>query len=95
MVLLALAIASYAAGLLVYPPMRSSFVLTLLEQRPLATFGHFGGSALALAIGGFQLHPGLRRRFGPAHRWLGRLYVLAVAIGGLAGLYMTQRLPFG
>ena len=50
MVLLSLGIAAYAAGLLVYPPMRSSFVLTLLAERPVATLGHFGGSAIALAI---------------------------------------------
>jgi hypothetical protein len=89
MVLLSLGIAAYAAGLLVYPPMRSSFVLTLLAERPVATLGHFGGSALALAIGGFQLHPGLRRRFGAVHRWMGRLYLVGVALGGAAGLWMA------
>jgi hypothetical protein len=89
MVLLSLAIAAYAAGLLVYPPMRSSFVLVLLAERPMATLGHFGGSAIALAIGGFQLHPGLRARVPTVHRWTGRLYVLGVAVGGAAGLWLA------
>ena len=89
MVLLALAIAAYATALLVNPASRSSFVLALLAERPIATFAHFGGSALALAIGGFQLHPTLRKRIRALHRWLGRCYVLAVAVGGSAGLFMA------
>ena len=103
MVLLALAVAGYAAALLLPGPMRSSFVLALLAERPVATLAHFGGGALALAIGGFQLHPGLRRRFTALHRWAGRLYVLAVMAGGIAGLFMawyanggaTGKLGFG
>ena len=89
MVLLALAIAGYAAALLPDTPMRSSFVAALLAERPVSTLSHFGGSALALAIGGFQLHPCLRRRFNALHRWMGRLYVLGVAVAGSAGLYMA------
>ena len=89
MLLLSLAVAAYAAALLADTPMRSSFVLALLAERPIATFAHFGGSALALAIGGFQLHPGLRRRAAALHRWLGRAYVLGVAVGGSAGLFMA------
>jgi len=89
MVMLSLGIAGYAAALLVPSPMRSSFVDALLAERPISTLAHFGGSALALAIGGFQLHPALRRRFTGLHRWMGRLYVLGVALGGSAGLYMA------
>jgi uncharacterized membrane protein len=89
MVLLALLVAAYASALLFGTSTRSPFVVALLAERPFATLGHLGGSALALAIGGFQLHPALRRRFRSAHRWLGRLYVLGVAVGGSAGLYMA------
>ena len=89
MVLLSLGIAAYAAGLLLNAPMRSSFVLALLAERPVATLSHFGGCALALAIGGFQLHPGLRKRFTSVHRWMGRLYVIGVLVGGCGGLYMA------
>jgi hypothetical protein len=59
------------AALLVNPASRSSFVLALLAERPIATFAHFGGSALALAIGGFQLHPALRKRLPAVHRCWG------------------------
>jgi uncharacterized membrane protein len=90
MVLLSLGIAAYAGALLAYPPMRSSFVLALLADRPVATLGHFGGSAIALAAGCFQVHPGLRRCVAAVHRWMGRLYVIGVAIGGAAGLYMAR-----
>jgi uncharacterized membrane protein len=89
MVLLSLGIAGYAGALLAPSPMRSSFVDALLAERPIATLAHFVGSALALAIGGFQLHPWLRRCFTGLHRWMGRLYVLGVACGGSAGLYMA------
>jgi hypothetical protein len=78
MVLLALATAAYATALLTHIPLRSSFVLALLAERPVATLSHFGGSALALAIGGFQVLPWLRNRYTTAHRWMGRLYVLGV-----------------
>jgi hypothetical protein len=103
MVLLSLGIAAYAAALLPDTPMRSSFVVALLAERPISTLAHFGGCSLALAMGGFQLHPALRRRFTAVHRWMGHLYVLGVALGGSAGLYMawhanggaTGKLGFG
>lgn len=88
MVGLALAIAGYAAALLVDSPLRSSFVRELLEQRPVAAVAHFGGSALALAMGGFQLNAWVRRRSLAVHRWMGRLYVIGVAAGGLSGLFL-------
>jgi uncharacterized membrane protein len=88
-VLLALATAAYSTALLADTPMRSPFVTALLAQRPVAALSHFGGSALALAIGGFQLLAWLRRRYTPVHRWMGRLYVLGVALGGLSGLFMA------
>jgi len=89
MVLLSLFVAAYAVALLVGAPIRSSFVDALLAERPVATLAHFGGCALALAIGGFQLHPWLRRKFASVHRWMGRAYVLGVALGGCAGMAMA------
>ncbi len=89
MVLLSLIVASYAAALVLEPALRSPFVRALFAAHPLATAGHFAGSALALAIGGFQLSPWLRTRYIKAHRWLGRLYLLGVALGGLSGLFLA------
>ena len=88
MTTLALAVAGHAAALLLVPSMRSSFVLDLLAHRPIACYAHFGGGALALAMGGFQLNAGLRRRLPAVHRWMGRAYVLGVALGASAGLYL-------
>jgi len=88
MVLLALFVAGYACALLLGGA-RSPFVEALLAERPVAAYAHFAGCALALAVGGFQLHPRLRGRWPRVHRWMGRLYVLGVAIGGSAGLVMA------
>lgn len=89
MTLLALAVASYAVALLVEPGLRHPGVLTLFSERPIATIAHFAGSALALAIGAFQLNARLRARFIGVHRWAGRLYVLGVMVGGFAGLFLA------
>lgn len=89
MVLLALAVAGYATVLLLEPTLRPLFVRALFAERPIATIAHFAGSALALAIGGFQLNSRLRVRFIGAHRWLGRLYVLGVALGGFSGVLLA------
>lgn len=89
MLLLSLAVAGYAATLLLRPELRPLFVLNLFAERPIATAAHFAGSALALAAGAFQLSPWLRAHLVGAHRWLGRLYVLGVALGGLSGLLLA------
>jgi uncharacterized membrane protein len=78
--LASLTVAGYAVTLLM-PELRYRY--------PLTSLAHFAGSALALAIGGFQLHARLRARFAGAHRWLGRLYVVGVAVGGISGFIMA------
>jgi len=51
----------------------------------------FAGGAIALVAGAFQLNSRLRTRvFIGAHRWLGRLYLLAVVSGGGAGFALAQ-----
>jgi uncharacterized membrane protein len=90
MTLLALAVACYAAALLLIPDFRPSLVRALIAERPVAAIAHFAGSALALAIGAFQLNAWLRVRCIGAHRWLGRLYVAGVAIGGIAGFRLAM-----
>ena len=82
MTLLALAVAGYAVTMLFAPEFRPSFVRSLFEERPVAAFAHLVGGAIALVAGAFQLNTRFRTRFIGAHRWLGRLSVLAVAIGG-------------
>lgn len=84
MTLASLTVAGYAVTLLM-PELRYRY--------PPTSLAHFAGSALALAIGGFQLHGGLRARFVGAHRWLGRLYIGGVAMGGIAGFIMALQSP--
>lgn len=89
MTLLAIAVAGYAITMLFAPEFRPSFVRILFAERPVATFAHLMGGAIALVAGAFQLNTRLRTRFIGVHRWLGRLYVLAVAIGGVAAFALA------
>lgn len=51
---------------------------------------HVAGAMLAIIIGPFQFLEGMRKeRLLKVHRWLGRTYLIAVLVGGLAGLYMA------
>ncbi|WP_290650371.1 DUF2306 domain-containing protein [Aquisalimonas sp.] len=56
---------------------------------PILGWAHVGGGALAIVIGPFQLLPGFRRRSPMLHRWLGRLYLVAVFASALSGLYFA------
>ena len=89
MTFLALAVACYAVALLALVEFCPSLVRTLIAERPVAAIAHFAGSALALAIGTFQLNSWLRSRFGGGHRWLGRLYVAGVLAGGISGFVLA------
>ncbi|MCA8908363.1 MAG: DUF2306 domain-containing protein [Rhodospirillaceae bacterium] len=58
---------------------------------PIAFVAHTTAGGLALLLTPVQLLPWLRRRHPRAHRWIGRAYVAACMVGGLAGL----RIAFG
>jgi hypothetical protein len=45
---------------------------------------HITAAALALVTGPFQFLRPLRRRFPVAHHWIGRVYITACLVGGLA-----------
>lgn len=89
MTLLALLVAAYAAGALISPALRPAFVQNLLIVSPFAIVAHIAGGATAIVLGAFQLNARLRTRFLPAHRWLGRTYVVAVCAGGIAGFILA------
>jgi uncharacterized membrane protein len=89
MALLACAVAGYAFAILLTPGFRPGLVQALLAERPIAALAHFMGGAVALVAGAFQLSAWLRNRFLGLHRWLGRLYVLAVLAGGAAALVLA------
>jgi uncharacterized membrane protein len=52
---------------------------------PLGLQVHIVASGVAMLIGPFQFLRALRNRAPRVHRWMGRTYVLACLIGGLAG----------
>lgn len=51
-------------------------------------FVHVAAGIVALLVGPFQLFSGIRRRLMRLHRWLGRIYLGAVGISGVAAVYM-------
>lgn len=57
--------------------------------RPLYFWAHVVASPIALAAGVAQFLPGLRSRRPALHRWTGRLYGVAVLVGGSAGLVVA------
>jgi uncharacterized membrane protein len=62
---------------------------------PLYAAFHVLGSGVALLIGGFQFLPRLRVRRIELHRWLGRIYLIAVLIGGIGGIVLATRADGG
>jgi uncharacterized membrane protein len=50
---------------------------------------HIAGGVLALGLGPFQFLQKLRARWPKSHRWMGRLYLLGILLGGTAGLYIS------
>lgn len=89
MSLLAVVVAAYSIAIVIAPEFRSPFAEGLFTERPVAAPIHFLGGGIALITGALQLNRRLRTRFLPVHRWLGRLYVLAVATGGVAALELA------
>ncbi len=87
MAVLAVAVSLYAATLLFAPQLRPPFLRT--SPLPLALVVHFGGGALAMAVGPFQFRTGPRARRSRLHHLLGRVYVVAILASGIAGLAMA------
>jgi uncharacterized membrane protein len=85
----AYAIETYGVGpgaVRLHPEMRANF-----ESHPIGIGTHVFAAALALLLGPFQFSSRLRSRWPVLHRWTGRVYLgVAVLVGGLAGLYMSQ-----
>lgn len=55
----------------------------------IAFYAHICGGGLALLLGPLQFWRRVRERWPRAHRWIGRVYLLAVGVGGLAGLVLA------
>jgi len=50
---------------------------------------HAGGGIIALSLGPWGFWTTLRDRYRGVHRWMGRIYLLAVLVGSIAGLYLA------
>jgi uncharacterized membrane protein len=61
-------------------------VLNNAFPSPLGLEIHITASAVALLMGPFQFLKALRSKLPRVHRWMGRIYVTACAVGGAAGL---------
>jgi uncharacterized membrane protein len=60
------------------------------RARPLTVMAHTLFGPIALTLGLVNLLPAMRqRRRWPVHRWLGRIYVIASIVLGLAGLSLS------
>ncbi len=57
--------------------------------RRIGLVSHIGAGTVALLVGPWQLWSGFRARYTVAHRWTGRLFLVAVAIGVLASAYLA------
>src|SRR5262245_54635777 len=83
---LATAIARYAAAVLLVPGFGPPFLAERRARMPVALGAHIAGGLVALALGPWQLLAGPR---GKRHRWMGRIYAVAVFAGGLGGLALA------
>ncbi len=62
----------------------------IYSANKLPLFIHVLGGIAALTLGPFQFIAALRRgRSKVVHRWLGRVYLIAVLVAGLAGLWLS------
>lgn len=89
MTVLAFGVAAYAAAGLI--GVRSPFVQQLFSRIPAAAFGHLAGGTIAIVVGAFQVNGRLRNRYLSVHRWLGRLYLLGVTVGGLSAVILATQ----
>jgi len=103
MAVLAVLIGVYALAAVALPAIAAPFLKDRFRTIPLAAYTHLAAAGIALLVGPFQHNSRLRGRFLNVHRWLGRTYVVAVMLGGTAGLVlatmseggMTAHLGFG
>lgn len=82
-------VSAYALAMGFAPATRGGFVENIVLNAPGAALLHFLGGGIVLLAGASQFHKGWRTRYPHLHRWLGRVYVGGVLIGGIAGLYLA------
>lgn len=66
-----------------------AFVAYHAIERKLAFFAHVGLAPVALALLPLQFWKGLRMRRPALHRWLGRIYAMAILCAGVGSILMA------
>ena len=89
MLVLSSAIALYTGLVLLLPGFGAPFVAGLRLSAPGAVVAHLAGGLVALATGPWQFSRRIRTRRTHVHRWLGRVYVVAVVAGSLGALALA------
>jgi uncharacterized membrane protein len=51
---------------------------------------HAGGASIALFLGAWNFWGAFRKKYLDLHRWIGRIYLLAVVVGGTSGLFLAM-----
>lgn len=93
--LLSIPIGMYAFAFYFSPTFGDAVFKARFAQTPLFAAFHVLGGGLALTIGALQFNGSLRARYPALHRWLGRVYLSAVLIGGIGGLILGPRADGG
>src|SRR5229473_109301 len=57
-------------------------IRAVIEQVPIQALTHMLIAPVALLLGPFQFFPRLRAKYPQAHRWSGRVYVVACVVAG-------------
>lgn len=89
MFILAAGVGLYAASLLLTPAVQSPLIEGMLAFSTAGALTHFFAGSVVIVAGALQLSRWLRSRNLVLHRWLGRIYVIGVCLGGVAGLVMA------
>jgi uncharacterized membrane protein len=90
MTFLAISVGIYAGMSIITPAARTGFVQNLFDAALIPITMHLAGGAVAIIFGAFQVNSRLRAKFLPAHRWLGRAYLVAVVVSGVGGLILAR-----
>lgn len=89
MTFFAFAVAGYTLAILLIPRLRPPLVVDHIANLPAFTVAHFVGGAIAMIVGAFQLNSRLRAKRLDLHRFMGKVYVFGVVLGGIGGLVMA------
>ena len=93
MVLMALATGFYALSFFLIAGIGDPSFKEHFETIPWSARMHIIPGGLAIMLGAFQFHTGLRNRWTNVHRFCGRAYVAMVLTGAVAGLLLAWHAP--